>query len=131
MYILLSDQNRVLEIIPDEDPIFPGVPIEERYAPDFISQLAHFPDDTEVGPNWSYGPEGNRFWPEGDPASPTYSTEDMMRRILGGGTGNDGQYTDADAMRTLVNGTLPNESGGGVTHNFFASFPSFFRRCGA
>lgn len=132
MYILLTKQNTVSEIIPDENPIFPGVPIAERYAPDFVDKLQHFPDDTEVSQNWLYDPDENRFWPEGDPAAPTYSTEDMMRQLIGGAAESDGQYTDTDMMRTLATGTLPNESGGGgVIHNFSGSFASFFRRCGA
>lgn len=61
MYILLSKNNTVSEIIPDENPIFPGVPIEDRYAPDFVAKLIHFDDDTEVQQNWSYDPETQTF----------------------------------------------------------------------
>ena len=53
MYIFMNEQDRtVKEIIPDIDPIFPGVPIEDRYAPDFLEKLRHFPDNTEVEQNW-------------------------------------------------------------------------------
>lgn len=61
MYILLTDENTVSEIIPDENPIFPGVPIEQRYAPDFVAKLLHFPDETEVAQNWVYDPETETF----------------------------------------------------------------------
>lgn len=54
MYILLTDKNTAAEIIPDENPVFPGVPIEERYSPDFVAKLLHVDDATEVQQGWSY-----------------------------------------------------------------------------
>lgn len=54
MYILLTNKNTVAEIIPDENPVFPGVPIEARYASDFVARLLHVADDTEVQQGWSY-----------------------------------------------------------------------------
>lgn len=56
MYILLTGKSTVAEIIPDENPIFPGVPVNERYAPDFVSRLMHVPDNTPVDQNWLYDP---------------------------------------------------------------------------
>lgn len=61
MYILLTNDNTVAEIIPDIDPVFPGVPIGERYAPNFVEQLIHVPDETEVQQNWDYDPETGVF----------------------------------------------------------------------
>lgn len=61
MYILLTKKNTVAEIIPDEDPVFPGVPIEKRYAPDFIAKLLHFSDDTQVNQKWIYDTETQTF----------------------------------------------------------------------
>ena len=72
MYILLTDKNTVAEIIPDENPIFPGVPIEQRYAPDFVAKLLHFPDETEVEQNWVYDPETQTF---AEPPKPEPSPE--------------------------------------------------------
>lgn len=60
MYILLNN-NTVAEIIPDEDPIFPGIPIEARYAPDFVAKLLHVADDTDVKQNQVYDPETGTF----------------------------------------------------------------------
>lgn len=60
MYILLRD-NTVSEIIPDINPVFPGIPIEDRYAPDFIAQLIHIQDNTEVYQNDIYDPETGMF----------------------------------------------------------------------
>ena len=61
MYILLTGKSTVAEIIPDENPIFPGVPVNERYAPDFVSRLMHVPDNTPVDQNWLYDPETGVF----------------------------------------------------------------------
>jgi hypothetical protein len=61
MYILLSESNYVAELIPDEDPIFPGIPIEQRYAPDFVVKLLHVADDTAVKQNQVYDPETGTF----------------------------------------------------------------------
>ena len=72
MYILLTDNNTVAEIIPDENPIFPGLPIEQRYAPDFVAKLLHFPDETEVAQNWVYDPETQTF---AEPPKPEPSPE--------------------------------------------------------
>lgn len=85
MYILLTDKNTVAEIIPDENPIFPGVPIEERYAPDFVAKLLHIPDETEVAQNWVYDHETQTFAeppkpepsPEPEPEPETIPTADL------------------------------------------------------
>ena len=72
MYILLSKKNAVLEIIPDYDLVFPGVPIEDRYPPDFVNALLHVPDDSEIYPNWVYDPNTGAFSepPDPEPAEP-------------------------------------------------------------
>lgn len=67
MYILLSASNTVAEIIPDENPIFPGIPIEQRYTPDFVAKLLHVADDTAVKQNQVYDPETGTF---SDPPAP-------------------------------------------------------------
>ena len=41
MYILLTKQNTVAEIIPDYHPAFPNIPIEKRYTKEFISKLLY------------------------------------------------------------------------------------------
>ena len=54
MYILLDADNIVLEIIPDEDPVFPGVPVSDRYAPDFVARLTQVEDDPSAQPGKMY-----------------------------------------------------------------------------
>ncbi len=42
----------VCEIIPDEAPGLPGIPIEKRYPAAYIASLTYVPDDTIVGIGW-------------------------------------------------------------------------------
>lgn len=74
MYILLNEKNAVSEIIPDENPVFPGVPIQARYAPAFVARLTHVPDDTEVYQNWLYDSETGVFSAPPEP-EPLVETE--------------------------------------------------------
>lgn len=60
-YIRINSDNIVMEIIPGEDPIFPGIPIEQRYSADFIAALIQTADETEVEQNWVYDPETKTF----------------------------------------------------------------------
>lgn len=76
MYILLSD-NRVSEIIPDIDPVFPGISITRRYAPDFVAKLMHVPDDTPVEKNQYYNPETGAFGPPPEPEAPAEEPEQI------------------------------------------------------
>lgn len=94
MYILLTN-NAVAEIIPDEDPIFPGIPIGQRYTPDFVAKLLHVADDTAVKQNQVYDPETGTFSdppvPEPtEPSEPEYiSTADLDAAYMEGVNGVD------------------------------------------
>lgn len=59
-YLYLVD-NIVSEIIPEENPIFPGVPVDQRYAPDFVAKLKEVSDETTVEQNWIYNPDTDTF----------------------------------------------------------------------
>lgn len=61
MYILLNQDNTVSEIIPDEDPIFPGISIEDRYEKSFVDKLLHVDDSVEVAQNWAYDAASGLF----------------------------------------------------------------------
>lgn len=52
-YIQL-DAGKVCGIIPAEDPIFPGIPIDQRFSPDFISALVPVDDGETVESGWIY-----------------------------------------------------------------------------
>lgn len=60
-YIKLNASNVVMEIIPGEDPVFPGIPIEQRHTAKFIATLVPVEDETEVEQNWVYDPETKTF----------------------------------------------------------------------
>lgn len=60
MYVRL-DGGVVMEIIPDIDPAFPDIPIGERYPADFIAELMHIEDGTEVGLGMEYNAETDSF----------------------------------------------------------------------
>ena len=76
MYILL-DEDRVREIIPDIDPVFPGVPIGDRYPAKFLARLLHVSDDTQVEQNWIYDAETGAFSepPQPEPQEPSTEPE--------------------------------------------------------
>ena len=42
----------VVEIIPDFDPVFPGIPVEERYSPEFLKDCV--PCDETVQQRYTY-----------------------------------------------------------------------------
>ena len=46
-HIRLYD-NTVMEIIPAENPVFPGLPIEKRYSAAFLAKLKPVEDTVEV-----------------------------------------------------------------------------------
>lgn len=75
MYIYLTDRNTVAERIPDENPVFPGIPVERRYAPDFARRLLYVPDDAGVEENWIYDPESGAFSPPPAPEPPETGPE--------------------------------------------------------
>ena len=68
-YILFINDNMVKEIIPGEDPVFPGIPIEERFPPDFVSQLMPVEDNVEVYEYWVYNSSTGTFDPPPPPES--------------------------------------------------------------
>ena len=56
------DENRIVrEIIPSEDPVFPGMPVTERYSKDFLSQCLELPDEVPVEQDMEYLPLENIF----------------------------------------------------------------------
>lgn len=66
MYVRL-DGKTVIETIPDIDPAFPDVTVEERFPADFIAELIHVEDGTEVETGMEYDAETDSFgYPESD-----------------------------------------------------------------
>ena len=67
VYVRLND-NIVEEIIPEFDPTFPNVPIEQRYPADFVSGLIKAENGVEVG--MVYNHETGEF-SEPEPVTPS------------------------------------------------------------
>lgn len=61
MYIYLTKNNRVKEIIPTFNPLLPGVPINERYPEEFIDLLIEVEDNELVKEGFIYDNLTNSF----------------------------------------------------------------------
>ena len=90
-YILLSEDNTVSEIIPEENPALPGISLDKRYNADFISKLLPVEDSVEVAQNWGYNPENGVF------SAPV---------ILDDTADPDPELTDAEALAIIVGGAV-------------------------
>lgn len=77
------DDKTVGSIINEEDPVFPGIPIADRYSPDFLKECIVKPEEdvTEVQTGMVYDSETDTFsWPpvpepepEPEPEEPGYT----------------------------------------------------------
>ena len=76
VYARLND-NIVEEIIPEFDPTFPNVPIEQRYPADFVSGLIKVENGVEVG--MVYNPETGEF-SEPEPVEPVPADLDTAKK---------------------------------------------------
>lgn len=74
MYVRLDD-GVVMEMIPDVDPAFPDVPIGERFPADFIAELMHIEDGTEVEVGMEYNAETDSFGYPVSTVVPEFSDE--------------------------------------------------------
>ena len=61
MYILLTEEKIVQEIIPTFHPALPGIPIEERYPAAFVSSLLTIDDSVSVQEGLLYDEETDTF----------------------------------------------------------------------
>lgn len=59
--VLTKPKNLVQEIIPDEDPIFPGVPITDRYSAEFLAECIEVDSKTTVEIGMFYDEETKKF----------------------------------------------------------------------
>lgn len=62
MYVYLKD-NVVYELIPIINPVFPNVPIEQRYTSEFLSHCVYTDEEVEQG--WVYS-NGHFYNPENE-----------------------------------------------------------------
>lgn len=54
------DNGKVAELIPAFDPVFPGIPVEQRFHKSIVAQLVEVPEGLNVGQHWLYTEE-NEF----------------------------------------------------------------------
>lgn len=66
MYLLLNDDKRVREIIPESHPAFPEAPIDARYPAALVAKMIRVDDSVEVGEGYSYD-EATGTWAYTDP----------------------------------------------------------------
>lgn len=97
-YVRIDDKNIVMEVIPGENPIFPGIPIERRYSAEFIAALIQTADETEVEQNWVYNPDDQTFSapppPEPPPEPTSVTTEEYTAAYY---EGRDAAYNEVTA----------------------------------
>lgn len=83
MYLLLDGSKRVYEIIPEENPVFPGVGIEKRYPAEMVAQLVRVDDNTEIGEGYRLNEETGK-WEYTAPEEPVREPEpDMWEELAG------------------------------------------------
>ena len=52
-YVFVQD-SIVGAVIPDKDPVFPGIPISKRYSTEFLSRCVAVKNSVEVQTGWLY-----------------------------------------------------------------------------
>ena len=87
MYIYLKD-NIVWEFVPEENPDFPGIPLNERYPAEFIEALVFVEDTESIEYGYIYNSETGEFSPppvpeRPDPIEPEPTAEELIDIMLG------------------------------------------------
>lgn len=60
-YAYITNERIVHEVIPAFSDDFPGIPITERYAKDFLSRCLEVDDSVDVQAGMKYFPLENKF----------------------------------------------------------------------
>lgn len=69
--------NMVNEIIPENNPLFPGIPVQDRYSQSFLNDCVPVSDDTVVEVNMVYDEETQTFAFPPDPEPEPVNTEEV------------------------------------------------------
>ena len=64
MFFIRTQDNIAQESVPEFNPDFPGIPIEQRYAPDFLAQCIQWHEEVQQG--WMYDIKANTVSPPPD-----------------------------------------------------------------
>ena len=75
MYILLDEHLRVQEFIKEEDEIFPGIPLSERYSKEFLDSLVYVDDGIYLEEGYAFNEE-TQSWEYLDPPFEEYIGEE-------------------------------------------------------
>lgn len=59
-YVRVLD-GKAVEVIPEYDPTFPGIPASKRFSADFLAPLIPVADEVAVDQHWDYDPETGLF----------------------------------------------------------------------
>ena len=113
-YVYLSDENIVSEIIPEYVDTFPGIPVTERYAPDFLAKCKSYTqeefDAKGVALGKMYYPETNEYQdppelPEPEPTpepAPTPLTPSEYNQLVDENNRLKAQVTMLEAQHTFL-----------------------------
>lgn len=86
-YVILNEELVVCEIIPEYNPAFPGVTVEDRYTKEYLQRALPVEESVEVKSGWEYLPGINLFVPpleSGLPSKITFESleEDPVKTII-------------------------------------------------
>ena len=72
-YVYVDEDFSAGNIIPEEDPIFPGVPIDQRYSAEFLKQCIAVEDSVAeaIEAGSKYDPESGTFYVPEPPPPPS------------------------------------------------------------
>ena len=72
-YVYVSEDFSIGSIIPDEDPIFPGIPVEQRYSAEFLEHCIAVEDSVveAIEAGSKYDPESGTFYVPEPPLPPS------------------------------------------------------------
>jgi len=59
--VYIDNDRFVREVIPEFNPAFPGIPIEQRYSKEFLDHCLEVPDVVKVEPGMEFLPLKNAF----------------------------------------------------------------------
>nr|DAH87268.1 MAG TPA: hypothetical protein [Caudoviricetes sp.] len=96
-HVYVNEDFSVGSIVPDEDPIFPGIPVEQRYNADFLKQCITVEDSVAnaIKAGSKYDPESGTFYVPKPP-----NVDENPDQPIDPGAG-EGQKTYAEKLAAL------------------------------
>ncbi len=74
-YVVLDSRGRAQEVLLQEDPLFPNVPLEERYSMEFLNQCLQVPDSVDIILGNVWDSENGKFIAPPIPPTPDLEEE--------------------------------------------------------